>query len=44
LLRRALLSVFSQTLVPNEVVVIDDGSTDGTHAMICAEFPGVSYG
>jgi len=43
LLRRALLSVFSQTLLPAEVVVIDDGSTDGTHAMVCAEFPEVSY-
>ena len=43
LLRRALLSVFSQTLLPAEVVVIDDGSTDGTNAMIRAEFPEVIY-
>ena len=43
LLKRALLSVFSQTLLPTEVVVIDDGSTDGTNAMICAEFPEVIY-
>lgn len=42
-LRRALLSVFSQTLLPTEVTVIDDGSTDGTNAMISKEFPEVSY-
>ena len=43
LLRRALLSVFSQTLLPTEVAVIDDGSTDGTNAMIRNEFPEVIY-
>ena len=43
LLRRALLSVFSQTLLPAEVAVIDDGSTDGTNTMIRNEFPAVSY-
>jgi glycosyltransferase involved in cell wall biosynthesis len=43
LLRRALLSVFSQTLLPAEVAVIDDGSTDGTNDMIRKEFPQVAY-
>jgi glycosyltransferase involved in cell wall biosynthesis len=43
LLKRALISVFSQTLLPTEVVVIDDGSTDGTNAMIGTEFPEVIY-
>ena len=43
LLRRALLSVFSQTLLPVEVTVIDDGSTDGTNTMMHEQFPEVSY-
>jgi glycosyltransferase involved in cell wall biosynthesis len=37
-LRRALDSVFQQT-VPTEVLVIDDGSADGTSEMVRAEFP-----
>ncbi|MCX7097332.1 MAG: glycosyltransferase [Methylococcales bacterium] len=43
LLRRAIQSVFAQTRLPSEVVVIDDGSTDGTRAMIQTEFPQVHY-
>ncbi|WP_292431278.1 glycosyltransferase family A protein [Methylobacter sp.] len=43
LLKRALLSVYSQTLLPAEVAVIDDGSTDGTERMLREEFPQVSY-
>jgi glycosyltransferase involved in cell wall biosynthesis len=43
LLSRALLSVFSQTLLPAEVAVIDDGSTDGTNTMVRKEFPEVTY-
>ena len=43
LLKRALLSVFAQSLLPAEVIVIDDGSTDGTDLMIAKEFPEVRY-
>ncbi len=39
-LRSSLQSVLSQT-TPVEIIVIDDGSIDGTAAMVRAEFPGV---
>lgn len=34
LLQRALESVFSQTLMPDEVIVVDDGSSDSTKEMV----------
>jgi glycosyltransferase involved in cell wall biosynthesis len=40
-LRRALESCVAQTYPNLEVIVFDDGSSDGTTAMIAAEFPGV---
>jgi GT2 family glycosyltransferase len=38
-----LLSVFFQTLLPAEVIVVDDGSDDGTAKMIHSEFSEVRY-
>jgi glycosyltransferase involved in cell wall biosynthesis len=37
------LSVYGQTLLPAEVWVIDDGSTDGTDLMVSEEFPLANY-
>ena len=39
--KRCLEAVFKQTRVPDEVRVIDNGSTDGTVEMIKAKFAGV---
>jgi glycosyltransferase involved in cell wall biosynthesis len=36
-LGQALASVFAQTVVPDQVVVVDDGSTDGTAAVAAAD-------
>jgi len=42
-LERALNSVFSQTRAPNQVIVVDDGSTDHTCSLIRERFPRVDY-
>ena len=43
LLKRALESVYAQTFSDYEVVVIDDGSTDGTAEMMREHFPDAVY-
>lgn len=42
-LGRALASVFSQTLAPVDVIVVDDGSSDETQALIQRDYPQVRY-
>ncbi len=43
LLQRALDSVYAQSLLADEVIVIDDGSTDNTQTMLKQYFPQVDY-
>ena len=42
-LRNALRSVFSQTLKPNEILVVDDGSPTPIEPSLVKEFPGVNW-
>lgn len=42
-IRRALDSVIEQSQPPDEIIVVDDGSTDETGAVIQKEYPTVKY-
>ena len=43
LLKRALISVFNQTFIPEEIIVIDNGSSDNTYKMIKENFRKIKY-
>jgi len=40
---RALESVFNQTIAPDEIIVVDDGSTDNTASVVKSYSPRVRY-
>jgi len=42
-LDRAIGSVINQTLKPAEVIVVDDGSNDGTKSLVAQRYPSVKY-
>ena len=43
LLKRAMCSVFNQTIKIKEIIVVDNGSTDNTYEMISSTFPKITY-
>ncbi len=43
LLKNAIDSVLKQKYSPKEIIIIDDGSDDGTEKLICREYPQIKY-
>jgi glycosyltransferase involved in cell wall biosynthesis len=43
LVKRAIQSVLNQTLQPQEIIVIDDGSNDGTQSIVKNKYPQIKY-
>ena len=43
LLPRSIDSLLSQTFSAHSVVIVDDGSTDGTENLVCEKYPEITY-